>query len=78
MPVYENLVEKYVPEKPFLSNLQLKQSALLYIINSDILMDFVLPVPPNIILCGGGQCVHQQKQKATIIYTLKLQSKEQE
>ena len=53
MPVYENLVEKYVPEKPFLSNLQLKQSALLYIINSDILMDFVLPVPPNIILCGG-------------------------
>ena len=53
MPAFESLVGKYVPEKPFLSNIQLKHSALLHIINSDILMDFVLPVPPNLILCGG-------------------------
>ncbi|XP_052076357.1 UDP-glucuronosyltransferase 2B31-like [Mytilus californianus] len=53
MPSFGNLVAKYVPEKPFVSNSELKNSYLLHIIDGDILMDYPIPIASNAILCGG-------------------------
>ncbi|CAC5399669.1 UGT [Mytilus coruscus] len=53
MPSFGNLVAKYVPEKPFMSNSELKKSFLLHIIDGDILMDYPIPIASNAILCGG-------------------------
>ncbi|CAC5399672.1 UGT [Mytilus coruscus] len=53
MPSFENLVSKYVPEKSFISNSELKNSFLLQIIDGDILIDYPLLTSPNVILCGG-------------------------
>ncbi|VDH92472.1 glucuronosyltransferase [Mytilus galloprovincialis] len=53
MPSFGNLVTKYVPEKPFMSNSELKNRFLLHIINGDILMDYPIPMASNAILCGG-------------------------
>ncbi|XP_063413475.1 UDP-glucuronosyltransferase 2C1-like [Mytilus trossulus] len=53
MPSFGNLVAKYVPEKPFMSNSELKGSFLLHIVDGDILMDYPIPIASNTILCGG-------------------------
>ncbi|CAC5399671.1 UGT [Mytilus coruscus] len=53
MPSFGNLVAKYVPEKPFMSNSELENSFLLHIIDGDILMDYPIPIASNAILCGG-------------------------
>ncbi|XP_076070439.1 UDP-glucuronosyltransferase 2B15-like [Mytilus galloprovincialis] len=53
MPSFGYLVSKYVPEKPFMSNSELKTRFLLHIINGDILMDYPISIASNAILCGG-------------------------
>ncbi|CAG2228266.1 UGT [Mytilus edulis] len=53
MPSFGILIAKYVPEKPLMSNSELKSTFLLHIINRDILMDYPIPIASNAILCGG-------------------------
>ncbi|XP_071126399.1 UDP-glucuronosyltransferase 1-2-like [Mytilus edulis] len=53
MPSFENLVSKYVPEKPLISNSELKNSFILQIIDGDFLIDYPLLTSPNVIMCGG-------------------------
>ncbi|CAC5399666.1 UGT [Mytilus coruscus] len=52
MPSFKNLIAKYVPETPFMPNSELTKSFLLHIINGDILMDYLIPIASNAILCG--------------------------
>lgn len=53
MPTFDNVVDKYAPERPYLTNQQLRRNALLHIIDGDVLMDYPVAIPPNIVLCGG-------------------------
>ncbi|XP_076071656.1 UDP-glucuronosyltransferase 1A8-like [Mytilus galloprovincialis] len=53
MPSFGNLVAKYIPEKPLMSNSELTNSFLIHIVDGDILMDYPIPIASNAILCGG-------------------------
>ncbi|CAC5366282.1 UGT [Mytilus coruscus] len=53
VPSFENLSERYVPEKQSVSNEKIKQMSLMYIADNDMLLEFPHPVPSNVIMCGG-------------------------
>ncbi|XP_052067164.1 uncharacterized protein LOC127706548 [Mytilus californianus] len=53
VPSFENLSERYVPEKQSISNEKIKQKSLMYIADNDMLLEFPHPVPSNVIMCGG-------------------------
>ena len=48
-----DIVGTFAPEKPHLTNEELKAKTELYLLESDELMDYDLPTYPNMILVGG-------------------------